>query len=391
MIPPKQRLRSFGANATFLPDRDRQTSEIFLLSSARLPYIGAEQATQAMKIGWKTAVTLLLGLILLGCNRGPNVKVIKLGHSLPTAHPVHKALEHMARQVHQVSQGAMRIDIYPNEQLGSEREMIEQVQLGALHMVKTSASPLEGFIPEMALFTVPYVFRDEAHLWEILEGDIGEELLEMGDAKGLHGLCYYDAGSRSFYTKEKPIKTPADLAGMKIRVQNSKTAIKMVEAMGGAPTPIAFGELYSALEQGIVDGAENNPPSFLTSRHYETCKYYSLDEHAIVPDVILISATVWGRLTQTEQAVIEKAAKDSSKFQRNLWAKETQQAFDQLQAAGVEIIRPEKAPFQASVEILHASVSDGPVGTLLDRIKNPRPPSRGLPFPPGQPPLPPRP
>ena len=311
----------------------------------------------------------LLALQFIGCGDRARVRVLKLGHSLPTSHPVHKALERMAIQVRQVSQGGIRIDIYPNEQLGSEREMIEQVQLGSLQLVKTSASPLEGFIPEMALFTIPYVFEDQAHLWEALDGEIGEKLLKAGTKKGLVGLCYYDAGSRSFYTKDKPITTPADLAGLKIRVQNSRTAMEMIEAMGGSPTPIAFGELYTSLEQGVVDGAENNPPSLLTSRHYELCKYYSLDEHSSVPDVVLVSEEAWSRLTLTQQSVIKKAATDSAKFQRELWAKETQRALDELVAAGVEISHPDKEPFQASVKELHASYQGTVIEELLANVR----------------------
>ncbi len=338
-----------------------------------------------MKSSIRLILLTFLALQFIGCGDRTRVRVLKLGHSLPTSHPVHKALENMALQVRQVSQGGLRIDIYPNEQLGSEREMIEQVQLGSLQIVKTSASPLEGFIPEMALFTVPYAFQDQAHLWEALDGEIGEDLLEAGTKKGLVGLCYYDAGSRSFYTKDKPITTPADLAGLKIRVQNSRTAIEMVEAMGGSPTPIAFGELYTSLEQGVVDGAENNPPSLLTSRHYELCKFYSLDEHSSVPDVVLISEEAWSRLTQTQQAVIKKAANDSAEFQRELWIKETQRALDELTAAGVEISRPDKKPFQASVTELHKSYQGTVIEELLIRVKKLRDgspkPKRVLPSP----------
>ncbi len=325
-----------------------------------------------MKSGFRILVLLILAIQFVGCEDSRRIRVFKLGHSLPKTHPVHKALEQMALQVRQVSQGSLRIDIYPNEQLGSEREMIEQTQLGSLDFVKTSASPLEGFIPEMALFTVPYVFEDHEHMWEILEGQIGEDLLEAGTKKGLVGLCYYDAGSRSFYTKDKPINSPSDLKGLKIRVQNSRTAMDMVEAMGGAPTPIAFGELYTSLEQGVVDGAENNPPSLLSSRHYETCKYYSLDEHAFVPDVVLVSESTWSRLTQTQQAVIRKAAEDSGVYQRELWATETQRALDELKAAGVEISRPEKKPFQESVKELHDSFSETVIGGLITRVTRSR-------------------
>jgi tripartite ATP-independent transporter DctP family solute receptor len=162
-------------------------------------------------------------------------------------------------------------------------------------MTKTSAAPMEGFVPEMAIFGIPYVFRDNDHCWRVLESEIGRQLLAAGQSVGLHGLCYYDAGSRSFYTIDRPILVPDDLRGLKIRVQQSKTAMDMVEALGGSPTPIPWGELYTALQQRMVDGAENNPPSFHSNRHFEVCKHLSLDEHTIVPD-ILVSARRSGRI-----------------------------------------------------------------------------------------------
>ena len=190
-----------------------------------------------------------------------------------------------------------RQDIYPSGQLGAERELIELLQIGSLAMTKVSTAPLESFVPEMKIFGIPYVFRDAEHRWKVLNGSIGKQLLLAGEPFFLRGMCYYDAGSRSFYSMDKPIKSPADLEGLKIRVMKSITAVNMVQALGGSPTPIPWGELYTALQQGVVDGAENNPPSFFFSRHYEVCKYYSLDEHTAVPDILLMSTVIWYRLT----------------------------------------------------------------------------------------------
>ena len=187
-------------------------------------------------------------------------RVLKLGHGLDQSHPVHAGMEFMARRVAELSAGAVEIQIFPNAQLGSETECVEQLQRGALAMAKTSAAAMEGFVPEMAVFSLPYLFRDEGHYWEVLNGDVGSELLEAGQGVGIHGLCYYDSGSRSFYMIEEPILHPRDLSGSKIRVMQSRMAMDMISTMGGAPTPIPFGELYTALQQGLVDGAENNPP-----------------------------------------------------------------------------------------------------------------------------------
>jgi len=295
--------------------------------------------------------------------------VLKLGHSLDQNHPVHAAMVYMSRRLKEKSGGTVDLQIFPNGQLGTETECIEQLQRGALAMTKTSAAPMESFIPEMAVFGVPYVFRDGAHCWRVLEGDIGQQLLASGQRVGLHGLCYYDAGSRSFYTIDRPVLAPDDLKGLKIRVQKSKTAMDMVEALGGSPTPIPWGELYTALQQRMVDGAENNLPSFYGNRHFEVCKQFSLDEHTIVPDILMISQRVWRDLPPHVQLWLQEAADESSDFQRRLWVEETEKALNAVRQQGVTVHQPDKAPFAARVQAMHASYAGTPVGDMLVRIK----------------------
>ena len=294
--------------------------------------------------------------------------VLKLGHGLDTNHPVHAGMQFMADRLAEKSAGRVVIEIFPNAQLGSETECVEQVQRGALAMAKISAAPLESFVPEMTIFSVPYIFRDSDHLWRVLNGPLGRRLLLAGEAKGLRGLCYYDAGSRSFYTIDRPILEPADLAGLKIRVQPSRTALETVEALGGAPTPIPFGELYTALAQRLVDGAENNPPSFYTSRHFEVCKHFSLDEHASVPDVLLISTRAWNRLPPDAQRWLQEAADESVVFQRELWDRETAEALRAVEQRGVTIYYPDRAPFAERVRPMHRQYDGTVVGELLDEI-----------------------
>ena len=294
---------------------------------------------------------------------------LKLAHSLDTKHPVHAAMEYMRERLEELSGGRVSLEIYPSGMLGSETQCIEQLQNGVLDMTKTSASPMEGFIAEMAVFSLPYVFRDRAHYWSVLDGDVGKELLLAGEVRKLRGLCYYDAGSRNFYTKDKPVMTPDDLKGLKIRVMNSKTAIDMVKALGGAPTPIAWGELYTALQQGVVDGAENNPPSYVTNRHLEVCKYFSMDGHTRIPDMLIMSTEVWKELSPQVQAWLQQAADDSSEFQRELWEKKTVDALEQAKAEGVEVVYPDQAPFVAKVLPMLASYKGTPVGKLLSRIR----------------------
>ncbi len=305
----------------------------------------------------------------LGCARD-DARVLRLGHGLDSQHPVHLAMTSMGEDLERRSNGALRLEIYPNEQLGSERECLELLQIGSLAMTKVSAAVLENFAPSFRVFGVPYLFRDDAHRFSTLEGPIGREMLLGLSRVRLRGLTWYDAGSRSFYTRDRPVHRPEDLVGLKIRVQESPSAIAMVRAMGGAATPIAWGELYTALQQGVVDGAENNPPSFHLSRHYEASRYLSLDEHTAVPDVLLVSEAVWQRLDMDERGWLADAAAASAQYQKALWRDATANALDAVRAAGVEIIRPDKQAFaQKAAPLQHEPRIDASTAKLVTRVR----------------------
>ena len=312
---------------------------------------------------------ILFAIFAGGCGQDNDIIVLKLAHGLDVTHPVHRAMLFMGERLVEKSGGRIRLEVFPAEQLGSEREMIEQVQLGCIDMTKTSISVLENFVPAMSVFSLPYVFRDDDHLWKVLNGPVGQRLKQAGAAVGLTGLCYYDAGSRSFYTKDRSIMTPADLAGLKIRVQQSRTSMDMVRAVGASPTPIAFGELYTALQQGIVDGAENNPPSLYTSRHYEICKYYSLDEHTMVPDILLISEVVWRRFDPETRRIIQEAADESVIYQRQLWKEFTEESMREVENAGVTIEYPDKTLFREAVSGMLGEYTGTEIGELIDEIQ----------------------
>jgi len=316
---------------------------------------------------------LLLPPLLLisaaGCGKQDDVRVLKLAHGLDVTHPVHLAMEHMATRVAELSNGRLRVDIHPSGQLGEERELIEMLQLGSLAMTKVSASPLESFVPEMKVFSLPYVFRDAEHLWNVLSGEIGQRLLLAGEPFYLRGLGYYDAGPRNFYTTDTAVRTPEDLRGLKIRVQKSITSTRMVEALGGSATPIDWGELYSALQQGVVDGAENNAPSFFLSRHYEVSRHYTLDEHTWVPDVLLISTRVWERLTAEERDWLQEAVASSVTEQRRLWREASEHALAEVRAAGVQIVEPDRAAFREAARPLLDGYRGTLVGDLLTAIE----------------------
>lgn len=321
------------------------------------------------------AVSVAIAVALTGCSGQRSVTVIKLAHTLDPAHPVHQAMAYFGERLAVKSGGTMRADLYPGGQLGSERECIELLQLGGLGMTKVSSSGLEGFAPEYRVLGLPYLFRDDAHRWAALNGDVGREILLASEKRFLRGLCYYDAGTRNFYTVNRRVEKPEDLAGLKIRVQESQIALRLVRALGAAATPIAFAELYTALQQGVVDGAENNPPSFHYSRHYELCKFYTIDEHSAVPDVLLISTHLWNNFTPQQKIWVQEAADESALRQRELWAGATAASLAAVRKAGVEIITPDKTPFRARVAALQGEIAreQPKIGALARRIEEVRP------------------
>jgi tripartite ATP-independent transporter DctP family solute receptor len=259
----------------------------------------------------------------------------------------------MAKLVDEKSKGQMQIRIYPNQQLGTERELVELLQIGSLGMTKVSSATLESFAPKIQVLSMPYLFRDDEHRDKVLKGEIGKQLLSESEKFWLKGLVYYDAGKRSFYTKTKPVESPEDLKGLKVRTLESNMAINMIKSFGSSPTPVSYGELYTALQQGIVDGAENNPPSLYTSRHYEVCKFYSINEHTAVPDVVIVSTKVWNTLDDKEKRWIQEAADESAVYQYKLWADSVEESLREMEKAGVTITYPDPTPFREAVESLY--------------------------------------
>jgi tripartite ATP-independent transporter DctP family solute receptor len=318
----------------------------------------------------KTILTLVsMALLLMGCGQKEQVTTLRIGHSLDIEHSVHKAMQHMAEKLALYSDNSMQIKIYPNAQLGGEREMVELLQIGSLAMTKVSAAAIEGFVPEMKLYGVPYLFKDIDHKWKVLNGDVGQELLSLTEKAHLVGLGYYDSGSRSFYMTDDKVESPADLVGRKIRVMQSPSSVKMVKAFGGAATPISFGELYAALQQGVVDGAENNPPSFYLSRHFEISKYYVLDEHTSIPDVIIASKHVMDTLSSQQREWLDMAVADSIALQKELWIALEKKSLAEVKKYGVEVIYPDKAPFVKALGPLYRDLEGTVIGKFVTRIR----------------------
>lgn len=317
----------------------------------------------------------LLGLVwllsLMSCDQLKSSKVIRLGHGLSTGHSVHQGMVYFGEQLEKISEGKFKVQIYPSQQLGTERQCLELLQIGSLDMTKVSAGVLENFSPSIKVFGIPYMFKDKEHTFRVLDGPIGDELLAGTEKYWLKGLGYYDSGSRSFYTIDRPVEQPNDLEGLKIRVMESQTAIDMVKSFGGSPTPISWGELYTALQQGVVDGAENNPPSFYLSRHYEVCKYYIIDEHTVLPDVVLMSTHLWNTLNEQEQKWIQKAMDLSVIEQRRLWSVSEQESLEAVKAAGVQVSYPDKSNFAEMSRSVFDQYSQDPlIKSFIDKIKN---------------------
>ncbi|MFO7852949.1 MAG: TRAP transporter substrate-binding protein [Bacteroidota bacterium] len=324
-----------------------------------------------MNIARFSALILLL-LIPGACKQDNGSKVLKLAHGLDTGHPVHKSMVYMADILKEESGGKLGIRIYPSAQLGSERQCIELLQIGSLDMTKVSASAMEGFAPAYKVLSFPFIFNSREHSYKVLDGSIGREILLSSEKFWLRGLTFYDAGSRSFYTINTPIKHPDDLKGLSIRVMKSSTAMEMISSFGGNPTPISWGELYTSLQTGRVDGAENNPPSFFHSHHYEVCKYFSLDEHTSVPDVLMISTMSWEKLNEKGKKWLEDAALRSSIYQRKLWLEDEEESMQQIKKSGVTIIPAEeidREAFREAVkEMYKKASSDSTIGELIQKI-----------------------
>ncbi len=317
---------------------------------------------------------LFIGALISGIGLFSNVQtqnnvIIRLGHVVDLEHAMHKSLTYFKDQLNDISGGQMDVQIYASGQLGAERDLIELMQIGSLDMAQVSVGPVESFVPELQIFSLPYVFDDEDHFWRVINSDLGQELLLSPLKVDLRGVAFFDAGSRSFYTCPKPIDSPNDLVGMKIRTMKSQSAVSLMRALGSSATPISFGEIYTALQQGVVDGAENSPITYYKTRHYEICKNFTLDEHNTIPGMVMFSEKRWQGLNEQQQAWVQQAMNTTVTYQRALWKADTEVAMNQLKLAGVNIIIPDKAPFQKSVQSFKQSFEGTPVGDILNRIE----------------------
>jgi len=283
------------------------------------------------------------------------------------------ALDKFAELLNQKSGGKMQLKMYHAGTLGSQPDAIEQVRLGGLEIANFSLGPLGPVVPEANVVSLPFIFKDPDHAFRVLEGKAGDMINEGLAKKGLVSLAWYDGGARSFYNSKKPIQAPADVVGMKIRVMNNDLYSGMINALGGNPSPMAFSEVYQSLKTGVVDGAENNWPSYESTGHYEVAKYYSISQHLIIPETLCINADVWSKLSADEQKILKEAAQESALLQRKLWKERSQASEEKVLAGGaVANAIPDKSAFQAAMKPVYEKfLADNPdLRPLVEMIQN---------------------
>jgi tripartite ATP-independent transporter DctP family solute receptor len=289
----------------------------------------------------------------------------------PADYPTVEAVKFMGKQLSEASKGRHGVRVFANAALGNERDTIEQLKLGGLDMMRINVAPLNNVVPETIVPGLPFLFRSKEHMRAVLDGPIGDEILAGMEAQGMIGLAFYDSGARSVYTAKKPIKALADLKGAKIRVQQSDLFVAMVEALGANPTPMPYGEVYTALKTGIVDAAENNMPSYESSRHFEAAKYYNQTEHSMAPEVLVFSKRIWDGLSKDDQALIRKAAKDSVPFMRKLWDEREAKSREIAEKGGAQIVPIEnRQEFVDAVKPVYAKFATTPkLQNLVQQIQ----------------------
>ena len=264
------------------------------------------------------------------------------------------------------TKGRIGVEVFASHQLGEEKETIEQTRFGVIDMNRVNMAPLNNLVPETIVPSLPYIFKSKEQMREVMDGEIGDEILKAFEPHDLIGLAFYDSGSRSFYNTKKPITSPDDLKGMKIRVQQSDLFIDLMNALGANATPMAYGEVYSGLQTGLIDGAENNWPSYESSKHYEVAKYYSLDGHSMAPEVLVMAKSTWDNLAPEDQKIVRQAAKDSVKKMHELWDAEEEKAHQIVTEAGVKVNEVDTAPFVEKMQPIYDQYAGS--GNLKDMV-----------------------
>jgi tripartite ATP-independent transporter DctP family solute receptor len=281
--------------------------------------------------------------------------ILKASDVHPAGYPTVVAVEDIGKKLSDATKGRLSVAMYPSMQLGGEKEAIEQAQVGAIAFARVSVGALGPVVNDLNVFNLPYVFRNTTHMQHVIDGPIGQELLDKvtNSGKGLVGLAWMDAGARNFYNTKHAVKTMADLKGMKVRVMGNPMFVEMANSMGANGVAMGYDQVFTSLQTGVVDGAENNPPSFVFDNHYQVAKFYTVDEHLIVPEMVVFSKKIWDTLSKDDQALLVKYGKEAQQEERKLWAVYEKQAMDKAAAAGITITQvsaTDKKAFQDAVK-----------------------------------------
>ncbi len=314
-------------------------------------------------------IYLFTCLLFCCCRNESKVTILRLGHGHEASHPVHVSMLEFASELEKISEGKMKVRVYPSAQLGKERELIELLQIGSLDIAKVSSAVMENFSQEFQIFSYPYLFTGHEQFKRFLQSPISDTILGYSEKFMLQGLCFLDAGSRNFYTRDTKVTETNDLNGLKIRVMQSNTALRMAKALGASPTPIPQAELYTSIQQGIVDGAENNPITFYSKKHYEVCKYFIKSEHNFVPDILLMGQVTYNRLTHEQKLWVKESIKKMNHFYNEQWTKKENEIINILKESNIIIVEPHTNEFIQKSESFYESIESTHIRNLVMKIK----------------------
>jgi tripartite ATP-independent transporter DctP family solute receptor len=317
------------------------------------------------------AATLALA-VASGSLFAAQTRVYRLADNQPDGYPTVLGDLALAKYVEEKTKGAIKIEVYNNSVLGNEKETIEQTQTGDIHFIRVGLNPLSSINPVMNALAMPFLFRDRAHMFKVLDGPIGQELMESLQKQNLLGLCWLDAGFRNFYNSKKEIKTPDDMKGLKIRVQESALMMDMIRYLGASPTPMPYGEVYPGIQNGIIDGAENNWPSYITAAHVEVAKFFTVDGHMASPEMILINTGVWNSLSEAEKKIVKEGALEGAKVERAAWLEAEAMYEKKAREAGSTIteLTPEQHKlFQDALAPLYQQPAYAGFADLIKRVR----------------------
>ncbi|WP_397294194.1 TRAP transporter substrate-binding protein [Paracoccus yeei] len=324
-----------------------------------------------MRVLKTTLAALLATAALAGAASAECEITLRSSDTHPDGYPTVEGVKAMAAEVKEKTQGRICIEVFPSSQLGEEKDTIEQTQFGVIDMIRASFGSFNDIVPITQTVSLPYLYKSDEHLHKVMDGPIGQEIAKGFEEHGLVPLAYYDGGARSFYNAKKPIKTVEDLKGLKFRVMQNDVFVDMMTALGATATPMPYGEVYSSIQTGVIDGAENNFPSYDSSGHAEVAKYFTLDQHLMVPELVAVAKTSWEKLSPEDQAIMREAAQNSATLQRRLWAEQEKASEDKVAAAGAEIIKDvDKTAFiEAMAPVYEKYVTTPEARDLVKRIQ----------------------